>query len=201
MIIHFICTGNICRSWIAEAYCKSKGVSGLDVMSSGIQTILNGGLPIASYAADVLGAYGLERFAAASWKQTTPALVRASDVLVFMEREHYHFCKDWVDSGRQRFEIWDISDVDSEVGATEIMIKVERTFATIKRQTDSRQNSRDRRTGNPPSMLDKITTALIAVVFASLVTWYVLSPFHVPLRYLRAHSSAESSTGTAPLLS
>ena len=137
MIIHFICTGNIYRSRLAEAYCKSKGVSGLDVMSSGIQTILNGGVSIARYAADVLRAYGLERFAAPSWQQTTAALVRASDVLVFMEREHYHFCKDWVDSSRQRFEIWDIPDVGSEVGAAEIMTKVERTFATIRRQTDS----------------------------------------------------------------
>ena len=137
MIIHFICTGNIYRSRLAEAYCKSKGVSGLDVMSSGIQTILNGGVSIARYAADVLRAYGLERFAAPSWQQTTAALVRASDVLVFMEREHHHFCKDWVDSSRQRFEIWDIPDVGSEVGAAEIMTKVERTFATIRRQTDS----------------------------------------------------------------
>jgi protein-tyrosine-phosphatase len=118
MIIHLISTGNIYRSRLAEAHCKSKGVSGLDVMSSGIQTILNGGLPIASYAADVLRAHGLERFAAPSWPQTTPALIRASDVLVFMEREHYHFCNDWVDSSRQRFEIWDIPDVGSEVGAT-----------------------------------------------------------------------------------
>jgi protein-tyrosine-phosphatase len=137
MIIHFVCTGNIYRSRLAEAYCKSKGVSGLDVMSSGIQTILNGGLPIASYAADILRAYGLERFAVPSWQQTTAALVRASDVLVFMEREHYHFCKDWVDSSRQRFEIWQIPDVGSEVGATEIMTKVEQAFATIRRQTDS----------------------------------------------------------------
>ena len=136
MIIHFICTGNIFRSRLAEAYCKSKGVSGLDVMSSGIQTILNGGVPIARYAADVLRAYSLERYAAPSWQQTTPALVRASDVLVFMEREHYYFCEDWVDSGRQKLETWDIPDVGSEVGAAEIMTKVERTFATIRRQAD-----------------------------------------------------------------
>jgi protein-tyrosine-phosphatase len=137
MTIHFICTGNIYRSRLAEAYCKSKGVSGLDVVSSGIQTILNGGLPIASYAADVLRAYGLERFAAPSWQQTTAALVQASDILVFMEREHYHFCKDWVDSSRQRFEIWDIPDVGSRVSVAGIMTEVERTFAAIRRQTDS----------------------------------------------------------------
>jgi protein-tyrosine-phosphatase len=137
MTIRFICTGNIYRSRLAEAYCASKNIPGLSVSSSGIQTTLNGGIPIASYAADVLKAYGLERCAAPSWQQTTAALVRASDVLVFMEREHYHFCKDWVDSSRQKFEIWDIPDVGSRVSAAEIMTEVERTFAVIRQQTDS----------------------------------------------------------------
>ena len=59
MIIHFICTGNIYRSRLAQAYCASKGVPRLDVVSSGIQTTLNGGVTIASYAVDILRAYGL----------------------------------------------------------------------------------------------------------------------------------------------
>jgi protein-tyrosine-phosphatase len=83
MTIHFICTGNIYRSRLAEAYCASKGVSGLCVLSSGIGTKLNRALAIAPYAARVLRERGLEHFAAPSWQQTTAALVRASDVLVF----------------------------------------------------------------------------------------------------------------------
>jgi protein-tyrosine-phosphatase len=51
MTIHFICTGNIYRSRLAETYCASKGVPGLFVSSSGIGTKLNRGIPIASYAA------------------------------------------------------------------------------------------------------------------------------------------------------
>jgi protein-tyrosine-phosphatase len=105
MTIHFNCTGNIYRIRLAEAYCASKGVPGFNVMSSGIKTTLNGGVTIALYAANILRAYSLERFAAPSWQQTTAALVRASDVLVFMEREHYHFCKDWIDSSRQTVEV------------------------------------------------------------------------------------------------
>jgi len=135
MTIHFICTGNIYRSRLAEAYCASKGVPGLHVLSSGIKTALNGGIPIAPYAANVLRAYGLERFAAPSWQQTTMALVRASDILVFMELEHYHFCRDWISTG-QRFNIWDIPDVGSRVGTAEIRTEVERTFAVIRRKTD-----------------------------------------------------------------
>ena len=40
MTIHFICTGNIYRSRLAEAYCASKRVAGLCVLSSGIGTKL-----------------------------------------------------------------------------------------------------------------------------------------------------------------
>ena len=135
MTIHFICTGNIYRSRLAEAYCASKGVPGLCVSSSGIGTKLNRGVPIASYAARVLSERGIERFAAPSWQQTTTALVRASDVLVFMEREHYSFCKGWIDPVRQTVEIWDIPDV-RQVDTTRIMTEVEQTFTVIEQRTD-----------------------------------------------------------------
>jgi hypothetical protein len=48
-------------------------------------------------------------------------------------------------------------------------------------------------------MLDKITTALIAVVIAAIMTWCFFSPFLVPQRYFHAYRSTEASTGTAPL--
>jgi protein-tyrosine-phosphatase len=133
--IHFICTGNIYRSRLAEAYCASKGITGLRAASSGIGTALNGGVPIAPYAARVLSERGLERFAAPSWQQTSAAHVRASDVLVFMEREHQRFCEAWIDAGRQTVEIWDIPDV-GPVEASQIMSKVERTFEMIRERTD-----------------------------------------------------------------
>ena len=135
MTVHFICTGNIYRSRLAEAYCASKGVPGLCVLSSGIGTKLNRGIPIASYAARALRERGLEHFAAPSWQQTTATLVRASDVLVFMERAQYRFCKDWLDPVRQTVETWDIPDV-GQVDAARIMTEVAQTFEMIARRTD-----------------------------------------------------------------
>jgi len=137
MILHFICTGNIYRSRMAEAYCVSKGVPGLSVLSSGIQTALNGLLPIAPYASETLRGHGLERFASASWQQTTAALVRKSDILVFMEDEHYRFCLDWIDSKTQMVQTWDVPDIGSGVGPAQIRTAAERTFAIIKQRTDS----------------------------------------------------------------
>jgi protein-tyrosine-phosphatase len=91
--------------------------------------------PIAPYAARILREQGLERFAAREWRQTTAALVRASDLLVFMEREHYQFCEGWIDSIRQRIEIWDVPDI-GPIDAAGIMKAVSRTFDVIRQRTD-----------------------------------------------------------------
>jgi len=136
MRIHFICTGNIYRSRLAEAYCASRCVSGTQVLSSGIGAGLNGDVLISPYAAHVLAKYGLGSYAAARWQRTTAALVHVSDVLVFMESEHRQFCEEWIEPWRQRVEIWSIEDV-GPVGAMEIANKVEHTFGIIRQRTDT----------------------------------------------------------------
>jgi protein-tyrosine-phosphatase len=96
MIIQFICTGNIYRSRLAKAYCASKRIQGVRVLSSGIEAGKNGDASISPYAADVLTKYGIISYAAERWQRTTAALVGASDVLVFMESEHRRFCENWI---------------------------------------------------------------------------------------------------------
>lgn len=134
--IHFVCTGNIYRSRLAEAYCASRVAPGIHVFSSGIAAGLNGDALISPYAADLLTQYGLNSYAATGWQRTTPALVQASDVLVFMESEHHHFCENWIDPGRQRFEVWGVEDV-GPIEASKIPEKAERTFGIIRHRTDS----------------------------------------------------------------
>jgi len=136
MRIHFVCTGNIYRSRLAEAYCNSRGVPGIEVFSSGVRAGLEEDVLISPYAADVLTRYGLNRYAAARWQRTSPELVRASDVLVFMESEHHRFCEKWIEAMRQRIEVWEIEDV-GPVDAVEIPNKVERTFAIIRQRIDT----------------------------------------------------------------
>lgn len=134
--VHFVCTGNIYRSRLAEAYCASRRAPGVQVFSSGIGAGLNGTAPISPYAADILARYGLAPFAAAHWQRTTEPLVRASDVLVFMEEEHRRFCQDWVEPARQRIEVWGVEDL-GPMDASEIPATVERTFQNIRQRTDS----------------------------------------------------------------
>lgn len=136
MTIHFICTGNIYRSRLAEAYCASRSDPGVQVFSSGIRAGLHGDAPISPYAANVLAKYGLDSYAAARWQRTTAALVQASDVVVFMESEHRLFCESWIEPTRQRVEVWEIEDV-GPVDAAEIANNVERTFGIIRQRTDT----------------------------------------------------------------
>jgi protein-tyrosine-phosphatase len=134
--IHFICTGNVYRSRLAEAYCASRCVPGVHVFSSGIGAGFNGAAPISPHAAEVLARYGLATYAAAGWQRTTAALVQASDVLVFMESEHHRFCRNWIDPARQRVDVWDIEDI-GPIDASQIPNEVERTFEIIRRRTDA----------------------------------------------------------------
>ena len=144
--IHFICTGNIYRSRLAEAYCAFRCVPGTRVFSSGIGAGLNGDAPISSYAADVLNEHGLSTYAAAGWQRTTAALVRASDVLVFMESEHRRFCEDWIEPARQRVEVWEVEDV-GPMDVSEVAAKVQRTFGVIRQRTDTLLNALGLRNG------------------------------------------------------
>ena len=136
MRIHFVCTGNIYRSRLAEAYCNSRGVPGIRVFSSGIRAGLEEDVPISPYAADVLTRYGLDRYAAAHWQRTSAELVRASDVLVFMESEHHRVCEKWIEATRQRIEVWEIEDV-GPIDPAKIPSKVERTFGMIRQRIDT----------------------------------------------------------------
>jgi protein-tyrosine-phosphatase len=136
MRIHFVCTGNIYRSRLAEAYCVSRSAPGTRVFSSGIAAGLDQNVPISPYAADILARYGIDCYAAAHWQRTTEGLVRASDVLILMEAEHLRFCEEWIDPSRQRTEVWGIEDVGS-IPAARIPQEVERTFGIIRQRTDA----------------------------------------------------------------
>lgn len=135
MRIHFICTGNIYRSRLAEAWCVSRQIPGIEVSSSGIAAGRESPAPISPWAAAELDRHGLASFAAKHWQRTTRELIAGSDVVVFMEDEHHHFCREWVEPHRQRIEVWEIEDI-GPTPAEQIPAKVGRTFARIRERTD-----------------------------------------------------------------
>lgn len=136
MKIHFVCTGNVYRSRLAEAWCVSRQIPGVEVSSSGIAAGRESPAPISPWAAAELDRRGLSSFAAKHWQRSTPELIAASDVVVFMESEHRHFCREWVEPARQTIEVWAIEDI-GPIPAEDIPGAVERTFRRIRERTDS----------------------------------------------------------------
>ncbi len=82
-----LCTGNICRSPVAEALLRQRlrrgGVIGR-VQSAGL---LQGGSPASEHSVDLLEARGLDLSAHRS-QTMTPELLRSATMIVGMAREH-----------------------------------------------------------------------------------------------------------------
>jgi protein-tyrosine phosphatase len=84
--ILFICTGNVCRSPLAElAARKQFGHLGLDFASAGLQA--PPGLPVSAYSAQVAATWGGGLDGHAS-RQLTPELAACADWLIGMTRSH-----------------------------------------------------------------------------------------------------------------
>ncbi|AGA29791.1 Sua5/YciO/YrdC/YwlC family protein [Singulisphaera acidiphila] len=104
-ILMFICTGNTCRSPMAEALCKvllSQRLGcaindleerGFVVLSAGIAT--SNGMPAAAHAVEVVRARGgsLQHHAS---RQLTPDMIRHADYLVTMTNDHLEALLDQV---------------------------------------------------------------------------------------------------------
>ncbi len=146
MHIHFVCTGNLYRSRMAEAYLRSKAVPGLEVTSSGVLAEAQGAGSISRYADRVLTGRGLSPHAAPSWRQTDPALLRAADYVVFMMDEHRAFCQEHFEFYDRPHAVWGVPDldvvqipsgIDADERAAILLSEAERTFDRIAERVDA----------------------------------------------------------------
>ena len=82
----FICTGNVCRSPLAEGYLKSllaqRGVQGVDVESAGVAAL--SGAPPFECATSVAEEYHFD-ISGNTARQLTPELIQSSDRILCME--------------------------------------------------------------------------------------------------------------------
>lgn len=87
--ILFVCTGNSCRSIMAEGilrkYLCDRGRTGIRVMSAGVGTI--DGLPPAKNTVDVMNEYGMDVSSYRSRSLTNEMIARA-DLILVMEEGH-----------------------------------------------------------------------------------------------------------------
>ena len=93
--IIFVCTGNTCRSPMAEALLKARMPEGwrdkVDVSSAGI--FAWDGEPASASAVDVLADMGID-LSTHRARHLTPEIVASADLLVVMTEEHARFVRE-----------------------------------------------------------------------------------------------------------
>jgi protein-tyrosine-phosphatase len=109
--ILFVCTGNIYRSRLAEAYLRSKNLANVEVLSSGTQASIQHKGPMTWYSLRLMYRYGLLPFMAPSWRQTTEKDFNGVDVAIFMGKANYEYCQQNF-SLPEKYEVWNLPDFD-----------------------------------------------------------------------------------------
>ncbi|MBI3633333.1 MAG: hypothetical protein HY226_03525 [Candidatus Vogelbacteria bacterium] len=141
MHIHFVCTGNLYRSRLAEAYLRSKNIPGLYISSSGVLAADNTSGPVSWYTIRLLKYFGIVKDVAMVWTQTTRELLEQPDLIIFMEPFHLETSKDKFGYEGQNFEVWHIKDIDQVFNGNreleqQCIFETEATFQKIRESVD-----------------------------------------------------------------
>ncbi len=109
--VHFICTGNIYRSRLAEAYLRSKRLPNITVSSSGTKASLQNKGAITWYAQRLLLRNQLIPYMSDTWRNTIKQDVEEADIVIFIGKNNYRYCKENYSIPKQ-YEIWKLPDFD-----------------------------------------------------------------------------------------
>ena len=141
--VHFVCTGNVYRSRLAEAYLLSKQLPNIKVSSSGLEATVNKHGPISWYAARLAKRHDLIPQLKHSWTQTTSEIFTNTDMVIFMTDRQHEYAKEKFQFNKELFEIWHIEDLnkadffgtkdDTDLRRIEYS---EKTFEQIKQKVD-----------------------------------------------------------------
>ncbi len=135
--------GNVYRSRLAEAYLNSKQLGNVKAISSGLEADRNSRGPISWYAQRLIQRDKLVNYERINWHKTTKELLQKGDLTIFMEKTYFEYCKDNLGFNSDKYEIWNIPDVDDASfakGETYVMKISEKTFEDIKRKVDELVN-------------------------------------------------------------
>lgn len=134
MNIHFVCTGNVFRSRLAESYLNSKKIPNIKISSSGILAMEDKNGPITWYAQRIIEEQKLVQGEKLIWTQTTKEILEAQDLVIFMQKMHYDTCVAKFGFKGKNYEIWDVTDVDGNLipNDNETIQRSELMFTKIK---------------------------------------------------------------------
>jgi protein-tyrosine-phosphatase len=146
MHIHFVCTGNVYRSRLAESYLKSNLIDSITASSSGTEAgkhyASNG--PISWLAMRLIQRNNLTPFLKPTSETTTREMLAKADLIIFMNTPNYDYAKDHLGYCEKNYQIWRVLDFgefpDSEAILTDERRQLEvseRTFEQIKQAVDN----------------------------------------------------------------
>lgn len=134
MNLHFVCTGNVFRSRLAEAYAKYllKNHPQFTITSSGVNANHGENGPIAWYALKIIADNDLLDYISPFWVQTTASTLDSQDKIIFIEPWHQEQCRLRFDYHKNNYETWDVTDIQSEITDEEIIEFSQTQFEKIK---------------------------------------------------------------------
>jgi protein-tyrosine-phosphatase len=143
MVIHYICRGNAFRSIIADAYTKSLGIPGLEVISSGTAAsdYREDNIPTYARVCALLASHELKEFTKDHYADDlTQQRIDRSDVVVCLNEIVLTEAASKWKLPKQTY-VWDIADIgESEhvpEGETEHRAFMEATYQAITARVDS----------------------------------------------------------------
>src|SRR5689334_8962489 len=145
MHIHFVCTGNVYWSRLAECYLKSKQLPELIVSSSGTEAEkhypING--PISWIAMRLIKRHRLIPFLKHMPETTTQEMLTQADLIIFLAHGHYEYAKEHLSYAKTNYQIWHVpdlgefSDAESLLQGEKRMHEMsEKTFEEIQQKVD-----------------------------------------------------------------
>lgn len=146
MVVHFICRGNVLRSFIAETYLKSLKIPDITVISSGVITDMyrESDKPFFDHTTRLLASHGLGKYTKLDSEQLTQQRIDMSDVIICMNDRVLAEAKNIVALPKHTIT-WDVTDIGEgtrvaktengreveEVIYDEIITKVDELVKTI----------------------------------------------------------------------
>ena len=142
MNLHFVCTGNVFRSRLAESYGRYllKNHPQFHLTSSGVNAINAQDGPIAWYALKIVDDNDLIPYISQMWIQTSHELLANQDKVVFMQPYHLAQAKSHYGYTQDNYLVWDIADITPEMTDDEIIDFSQIQYNLIKQKVEELVN-------------------------------------------------------------
>lgn len=134
MNLHFVCTGNVFRSRLAQSYAKYllKDRTDITITSSGVNASHAKDGPISWYTLKIIEDNDLIPYMSQTWIQTTAEILTKQDLIIFIQPWHLEQCQQRFGYTGTNHQVWDIPDVTPDMSDDQIISFSQKQFELIK---------------------------------------------------------------------